>query len=273
MVAMTMVILTGLLPGSILGQPLWLDRSHDKTIALEILKPSFDDRTFIKNTKFVTSALFLSLRLPLSENLHFVGELPFANGGFDFDGESESESTIGNPYLGLEISGQNSPVFAELGIRAPLAKEENFGTLIGVLTDFVDRAEAFTPDMVSITAMANYRYKNPSGFVTRLRGGPAFWVNTDKQEFEDDTELFLLYSMQAGYESEQVSIGGGFTGRWLLTEKDLTFGEQTFHQLAFAASAGLGNLRPGIQIRLPLDDDFKEVVDFVFGVNLGIQLK
>ena len=263
-------IVTLLFPASLSAQSIWLDRSHDKTIALEILKPNFEGED---NTTFTTSALFLSLRFPVAEKVVLVAELPFAHGGFDSDfGDSESESTIGNPYLGLEIRGRNSPVFAEIGFRAPLASEDNFGSIVGLFSD-IDRLEAFLADFLPINGMINYRHKDASGFAFRLRGGATFFINTDKQEFEDASESYIGYSAQLGYESDQVSVGGGFTGRALLTEEDLDYGERSFHQLGFVASIGLGEVRPGAYIRLPLDDDLKETLDFVFGLNLGIRLK
>jgi len=180
-VTMAMVVATTILPSSLAAQSIWLDRSHDKTISLEILKPDFQGKD---NTTFTTSALFLSLRYPLTEKVIFVAELPFPHYGIESAfGYSESDNTLGNPYVGLEIRQPDSPVFGELGIRAPLTDEEKHDSAIwhGVLTDLVDRFEAFMPDYLPITGMVNYRHKNSSGFALRLRGGPVFWINTEKK--------------------------------------------------------------------------------------------
>jgi hypothetical protein len=277
-VAMTMTSAAMSFPISSPAQSIWLDRRHDKTITLEILKPNFDGED---NTTLATSALFLSFRSPLSKKLHFVAELPFAHSGFEAinRGESgstsvdESESTLGNPYFGLEIAGQSSPVFAEIGIRVPFAAEDKLGAVVtGFFTDF-DRFEAFLPDLVPITGMLNYYHKEASGLAIRLRGGSSLLINHNKEKNEDATEWFLGYSAQAGYESERVSVLGGVTGRANISEGDLDFGERSIHQLGFNASVGLGNVRPGVHFRLPLDDDLKNSLDFVLGFNLGIQLK
>jgi hypothetical protein len=269
MMALAAMSLVTLLPISLPAQSLWLDRRHDKAIGMEVLRPNFtNDDDGVSGL-----ALFLSLRAPLSNQLRFVGELPFVNSNFEsssFFFESGSQSTIGNPYLGLEIGRQNSPVFGEFGVRLPLASEDNFGAaLVGVITDF-DRLEAFLPNTLPITGMLNYHYKLASGFTVRLRGGPSLLIYTGADNGGSD--LFMGYSAQTGYESERVSILGGLTGRANLTEGGADFGERSVHQLGFNASVGFGNVRPGLHFRLPLDDDLKESMDFVFGLNLGIQL-
>ncbi|MDZ7344110.1 MAG: hypothetical protein ONA90_06310, partial [candidate division KSB1 bacterium] len=89
----------------------------------------------------------------------------------------------------------------------------------------------------------------------------------------DATQWYLGYSAQIGYETQPFSASAGLTGRANLSEEGLDYGERSIHQLGFAANAGLGNFRPGIHFRLPLDDDLKESLDFVFGINLGVQFK
>ena len=41
------------------------------------------------------------------------------------------------------------------------------------------------------------------------------------------------------------------------------------HQLTFGLDILLGILKPGVYIRIPLDDDYKEVIKSVFGITLG----
>jgi hypothetical protein len=273
--ALALATIIFLLPIALPAQSIWLDRRHSKIIALEIIKPNLSEG-FFSNTTFPTSVMYLSVRWPINEKLNVVGELPFAHGGIEFNSDffdfNESESTIGNPYLGLEIRGQGSEFFTEIGARAPLASESNLGTTIGFLSDFVDHGEAFFPDVVSIVAVENYQHRAASGLTARLRGGPSFWIYTGSGDLDDDVELFLLYSAQAGYESDIFSLIGGVSGRLLATESGLDIGERTAHQLGASASVDLGRVRPGVQFRLPLDNDFQELLDFAFGLNLGIEL-
>lgn len=266
---------TVLLPFSLTAQSIWADRSHNKTIALEILKPNLTG-SFYDNTTFPTSALFLSVRLPINNRLNFVGEFPLTHAGIDsrsnFFKIKESETGIGNPYIGLEIQGENGAFFTEIGARAPLAPESNLGTTIGFLTDFVDRGEAFLPDILSVIAVQNCLYRAPTGFIMRLRGGPSFWIYTGSENTSEEVELFLLYSAQVGYESNSFSLMGGLSGRMIVTESDLNIGERTLHQFGTFASLDLGRVRPGVQFRAPLDEGFKDFLDFAFGVNLALEL-
>ncbi|MCI0693368.1 hypothetical protein L0337_15360 [candidate division KSB1 bacterium] len=143
------------------AQSIWLDRSQEKTLALEVLRPDFknEDNEFVRSTNSGW-VLFLSSRLPLSRIFYLVGDLPFASGSYEYESrrsgfqKSHSESIIGNPYLGVEIVEENVPVFGELGIRLPLTSEDNMlGAITGLYTD-MDRLEAFVPNMAPILKIA-----------------------------------------------------------------------------------------------------------------------
>ena len=186
-----------------------------------------------------------------------------------FELDFEPETIIGNPYVGLEFRKPGSSVFTEIGGRIPVTPDDKFSaSSIGGSADF-DRLEAFASDLLAITGKINYHNKNASNLVIRLRGGPTVWIPTD----EGDTELLLDYSAQVGYEGQQVSVIGGLTGRLIVTEEDLDFGERTFHHLGASASLNLGTVSPGIHFRIPIDEDLSDSIDSVLGLNLVFQLQ
>ncbi len=267
-VSVATLLVTTFLTSSLSAQSLWLDPSHERTIWLEVLKPVFEGDD---NTTFTSSAFFFTLRLPIGKNVLFVGELPLAHAGIESGfGSDRSENAIGNPYFGLQTGGEAAPYFGEFGVRAPIASEEDASaSFIGIFSD-IDREEAFIPDLLLITGILNHRYQARSGFLVRLRGGIHVWIPT---ESGGDSEAWLVYSGQAGYASEQFSIEGGFTGRYSLTAGTGDFGGRTLHQFGFVARIGLGNVRPGVHMRLPLDQDLSDVLDFVFGLNVAIELQ
>jgi hypothetical protein len=258
-----------LLPHGLFAQSIWLDRTHDKTISLEILKPDF---AWDANTTFATSALFFSGRFPATHTISVVGEIPFSHFGRESDFDSdETDNAIGNPYLGIETHAEGSPVFGEFGFRFPLAPEDDGedAAFAGLLTEFVDRAEAFVIDAFPISGALNYKSKKPTGFVVRFRGGGTVWIAPGDR---DESELFLLYSAQAGYESPEVNFLAGFSGRCLLSEEDIDIAERTFHHLGLAINLTFGSLRPGISLRIPIDEDMTDILDSVFGLSLLINL-
>lgn len=264
-------------PVPLSAQSLWMERGHERTLGLEILKPNFkneNDGFFAQSNSGLV--VFASLRLPVSGKILFVGELPFAHGSFEtkssFYNSSESQNAFGNPYLGLEIKDRTGAFITELGLRLPVTPEDKFiSALTGLYADY-DRLEAFLSKTFSLMTLANYHYRDQSGFALRLRGGPSLLIYTGKDSFDDEVELFMSYSAQAGYESERFSILGGITGRAILTEQDASFEERSVHQLGFNASVGLGKVRPGVHFKLPLDDDLKRSMNSVLGFNLGVEI-
>lgn len=251
------------------AQSIWQDYSTRQTLTLEILKPEYDggDRSFL------TSAIFLSARAPIIQNIIFIGELPFSYINWDIPQGADlgSQQTFGNPYFGLEIDLHRMPLFFELGVRAPLTadpeKENGEATINGYLTDFIDRAEAFAPNAFPISGFVNFVIESYTGFSLRLRAGPAIWIATGDR---DESETFILYSAQAWWNFGSVRIGGGLSGRYISSQNDGTFGERSTHQLGFGLSLSLGVFTPGIQVRIPLDKEYKDILDIVFGISLGI---
>lgn len=258
-----------MMPMTLMSQPIWLDQTHPRVIALEALKPEKE------NTEFLSSTLFLSVRLGISNNLVFVGELPFAYAALE--NADLSDSQFGNPYLGLELARAASPLFFEFGARLPVVASDNLATLFGQLTD-ADRMEAFTPDAASLLAALNFQnVLPPKQIFLRARVGALLSVSTGAGGTTlltsgEDSELFLLLSGQAGFDGKRIFLGAGLTGRLVFTEKG-NFGRRTFLQLGANARLKLGRFRPGLHFRLPLEDDLKEVLEWVGGVSLGYHFK
>jgi len=67
-------------------------------------------------------------------------------------------------------------------------------------------------------------------------------------------------------------VNGSFTGRALLTEKDGDFSERTAGQLELSADFGKGRYRPGVSLRLPLDDRLENDVNATYGVTFHARL-
>lgn len=261
-------------------QTVWLQQNRSKFLALELLKPNFEENT---NVNFSTSIFILTGSVPVSKMVHLVGELSFVHVSFDvvnfnfpdgtFTSETKSENMFGNPYLGIEVGKPDANGYATLGIRVPVVPDNKSSAFItGLVSDF-NRMEAYTPDIWTLAGRIHYQIKSSSGFVSKYRFGPTIWFNSD--DFSGDNgELWLDYSTMLGYETKKFSVMGGLTGRLIVSEDELDFSERTFHQFGVAASIRLANFQPGLYLKVPLDDDlFLDAVDFVLGFNVGVQLK
>jgi hypothetical protein len=276
-----------ILPDAISAQSFWLEHSQGKTFLLEIFKPQvhegvYNGVRYPVEYSFETVALFLSLRQPIGSKYFLVVELPFAHAAFDtkidrafsFYRHSGRSSTIGNPYLGLELGNLsfklgsiNSQFFTEVGIRLPLAKTvNNYAARVGEAVDF-DRDEAFEERYVAVKAMLNFRLKHKTGLTFRIRGGAIIQRDLDHLR---DHYLSLLGNAQIGYETARINIGGNFVLRVLFSRiSGSDFNWEGAGALGLTASIKLGNLRPGIYIAqsAPFDSELIES----FGLNLGIQ--
>ncbi|MEO6462490.1 MAG: hypothetical protein ABIP29_05390 [Candidatus Eisenbacteria bacterium] len=261
-----LVALGGLAPAAC-AQSIWLDRVSPRTIHLEGAKP------FLEGDRdgFFTTTWFLSTRLPLGERLAFVGELPFATAKTAFDlptfGLFEaSSSAIGNPYLGIETrpaSGRGSRF--ELGVRLPAASDNEFATATGAATD-VDRWEAFFPDIIVLRSTFHWRddVVGKPGIDVRL--GPALWL---ADGLGGNAEIFAHYGLQFLYHGTEARAGAGIGGRWLLTGGG-DLGASSVHQVEAAADFLPGRVRPGVTLRIPLEDNG---IDLALGLTLNVVLQ
>jgi hypothetical protein len=266
-------IAISLAPSSTRAQSLWLPRDHDTTLLLEALKPGLE----LIDEEFPTGVVFLGVRHATSSGLALVAELPYAKfkGTFDlFVGPSGevSESELGNPYLGIEFAGDESPFFGELGVRIPVADEDKFGaTIVGLRTDLPARSFAFFPNYVPIQAAINLRQKSESGIVTRLRFGPTVIIPTE-DSFSSDTELFGVYAREIGYEGRCVRIGSALIGSILFTDDNgSNLGARSETQFELHGDFGSWKIRPGLELKLPLGEA-ANFVPLVLGVNIGAAL-
>ena len=82
-----------------------------------------------------------------------------------------------------------------------------------------------------------------------------------------DDELDLLFegSGLIGYQNEILDINTGVTTINVITESDRSFNERNLSQLFATVSYTKNNLKPGIIIRIPLDD-------FIFNWTAGFSL-
>ena len=259
---------------SLNAQAIWTHQTTDRGVALEALKPTFTNN---EGVEFTTSALFFSGYTRFGDHFRVIGELPIVHYGTepekDEPGAGEiSETAVANPYLGFQYQSTERRFIADFGVRLPLiAEEKTFARQAGMYSD-LDRWDAFLPKMLGFIGTGQYRYKFENGLYTGIRGGGSFLVNTKKEQGEDASEFYLLYGLFAGYDAERFNINGNFSGRYLTTSDQEGFGENSLHLLGISASYKAGKIWPGLQFKLPLDKDLSDVLDFVVGLQLAVNI-
>lgn len=243
-------------------------------VSLTWLKPNFGTGPEV-DAGFLTSKYVLEGRAAIGDRAVLHARFPFAHARLESNfGDDEISGTVaGNPYLGTEIYSTSGSVFLEAGLRLPLTPDESSSGVssaqfIGTRID-VDHVTAFLTESVPVQVVGNYVYAPAtSDFSLRLRFGSETVVSTNETT---DSELFTVYAAQGWYEADRLDVGFGLTGRWLATE-DGSFGGNSFHQLGLTAIATLERVRPGVLLRVPIDDDLSTSYNYVFGLSLSVPL-
>lgn len=258
--------------GVVISQSIWLNGGNTNTIGLEIIKPNFAEE---ENITFASSVWFVSGKFALAKNVNVLTEIPFAYFDPTYDSMvDESEFTFGNPYLGVEYRSENSPVSAEFGFRIPNSPgydEKNADAAsLGMISEFIDRPEAFVPDIIPLSLFVNYHEKTPQGVVGKLRGGLVM-MNYTSDQIEENTDALGHYSAQVGYETSTIAVMGGISGLWWIDSEDNA--EKNWHQLGFTASLNTGKVSPGVSFRMPLDESLRDAIDMVFSLNVSVNVQ
>jgi hypothetical protein len=257
-----------LMAGELSAQSLWTNPAQGRaSLELEMLRPNFSDEELVFTG--ATGAGFLTGRVRLTERWHVVADLPFARAAWDVSDETGTSNTLGNPYLGVEWT-QSERFGGELGLRMPLNDVEDIdqlaATLVGMAGE-LERLEAFMPETLGLYAAGSYRQPLAQALSLRLRANTAFLGGDGGPD-----DLLVGYTGQLWYQQGRLNVGSGLTGRANVTTDD-DEADRASHQWIVAGDYRVGQLRPGLQLRVPLDSDVREVTDFTVGVTLGYSFR
>jgi hypothetical protein len=222
---------------------------------------------------FPSTVWFLTGRAPIGGNFSAVVDLPFSYANVETGTETETNSVIGNPYLGIEYAA--SPrLKLELGTRAPLVSsdEESFADALAFFSNPM-RGEAFLDDVVPLTAAATLTQEISPSFSLRARGGATEFFYTGDSDEDSENETSLDYGVAGTYTTGNARFGLGLTGRWIATSDEGSFGDNSVHQAGASADVLFRGVRPGISVRLPLDSDFRDLVNSSIGLYLQVPLR
>jgi hypothetical protein len=264
--ALACVVLACTFPVSAWAQSAWLEREPRPSVFLEVLLPQLD-----RDTEFPTWTWFLDARKPMSDHTALAVELPYARGEIlDPPFPNETGGTIGNPYFGIAYAPRPSGMHVEAGFRLPLVGEDSRpAAAVGFLSD-IEREEAFVPDQLPVRVAFHFvsAADEASHFTYDARIVPSVWIKTGNALSHG--ESFLGYGLTIRGVYPDVRAGVGFTGRWNLSSEGADFAGSTVHEFDAAADFLHGSVRPGLELKAPLDQGLSEALDLVWGVTLTV---
>lgn len=233
---------------------------------LETSRTEFHD-----NSNLAATTVFLGGRYPVAPGVTVRFDFPVARARTslaDLSGEFINGTALGNPYLGVEVSASDR-LSLSVGGRLPLAEADDEEDLAGFVAMSADplRAEAFWPDVVPVSTSLNFTEQLSSILSLRARaGGTGLFFQDRLEEDGDDFEATLDYGVGGTLTHGKGRFNAGLAGRLPITED----GEQATHQLGFSADVAVGGVRPGVSLRVPLDDHW---VEESAGLSLGLYLQ
>jgi hypothetical protein len=231
-----------------------------RSVSLDVLRPAFDGG----GTTTLTTVNQLGVRWAVG-SLVLIAEAPFVLARVD--GASSGAFLIGNPFLGFGTAPTSSFI-GDIGVRIPIVSastlERGFASAVGVVGDFQD-FEAYGEDLLTLRATVGYRTRAPNHYGLRVAARPTLVKPIGSSS--GDAELLLDYGIQGGYDNGRASFGISFTGRGIVTEPG-SIGERTVHDLAVGGSMTFGRIRPGIQIRVPLENDVGQALNYSLGLTV-----
>ncbi|MGH7461991.1 MAG: hypothetical protein ACREMA_13335 [Longimicrobiales bacterium] len=177
---------------------------------------------------------------------------------------------MGDPYFAVELARPGSIASFETGVRVPLMTDESGAVFPAFFTD-LDRYEAFGRRILSVWGIAQLRSApSASGVRTSARLGFVHRRFVGEDAGADPTNNNMVYALMLGGQFQPVWLDLGVSGRLIMSELDEGLGRATIKQLGASARVQLGKLMPGVQFRMPLEDELRGEI-FSLGLSLEWQ--
>ena len=245
-------------------------QAQKSIVSVEVVKSDVD---FYEKTTAMTSTTFLSGSLPINNKLTSFGELPFVHFNIDEKGYPyDSQNRLGNPYVGLVYHEAN--VNTQLGMRLPLVSDienssDSYALNYGQYANYINRMGAFLHKRFPVYASVEYIDQEFEDIDIQVYNGlTALFAQSDAY----DHELFWNYNIAAGFSKDKFAFMIGWGGFMLLTDDDLSFTKRNLNQAEIGVQYDFGDVRPGVSLRVPVDKDYSDMIDFAIGFKVDVVL-
>jgi hypothetical protein len=254
-------VLALLCTGTLRAQEMWLGQTGARTLGVEVLRPGL-------RYGATGLAAFATLRWPIGAYERVVADVALAHceqstvgpGGLGSCPPGTGTS-IGNPYLGIELGGPDAQWIGEIGVRFPAASSGSAALVAGMESD-IERRDAFVGEAFSVSGYESLRLRIRGGFTLRARVGTGLVLGRSAPY--GDRGLWLGYAAQVGYDRGRLNLRAGISGR--VKEAEMS-------QLVMSAAFPLGGVRPGVSLRAPFENGFTSARSAVLGLTLGFEFR
>lgn len=264
------VFVLALFPGIVQAQSEWL--VEETGVALEVGHTSFEEDFGLSA---LSAGYFLSARFEVPMGFAAVAELPFAYASYEFDPGfgtpvEDSDNTIGNIYLGVEMPVMLGAATVEAGLRLPTHSSDanEFSPLVGTIAGAVDRYDAFVSDVIAPRVGLQVGVAATEMIGVRANLGAAYMMFTEDGV---DDDFVLDGGVRAFVAPGATRLGAGLEGMAIMTG-DADFGDRSVFQAGLWVDHDFGMLRPGVSVFLPLDEDYGEILNYTVGVSLQVSM-
>jgi len=270
-VILVTLLLTAL---ALTGQTLFMEKRGSDVPELEFrfLRPFFEGGDSLS---FISGIYDLTLSMPFKaeSSYNWVVSMPFSYMYMSEDGYSESNSAVGNLYVGLQQrlkAGVNKGLTGSAGLFLPLAPEDDyFATFLGYLSDPA-RVYKYMPNTLTFRGTITYHRYWEMAFL-KVELGPDVLFPTKKSGA--DMEVLVHYGIGGGLKLGNFALAGEFFGYSILTQEVDDIGDRFFNYINFGVTWTKGRIRPGIFYMIPFDEDFRDFLDGVIGIKVEVDLK
>jgi hypothetical protein len=247
------------------GQSIYYNYEQDNVVRLEMNKISLSDE-FDVPLNFFSFDGYINSEFKVGGSNKIAVEIPFSRISIEsFNGDNETEFSIGNVSVAYQIRSLNSPSYLEFKLRLPTGSDE----AIFLASDYTERLSAiFIRSSWSIEPSYTFESNIEENIYFRLKPGAKLFIDVD-DFFEDSFEGFFDLSGAIGYRDELIDINGGITSTTIFTQETDSFSERLFWQAFATASFKIGQFEPGLIFRLPLTGEFNDLYSPMVGVHLG----